>query len=64
MTKHLPYLSEEYGLMPWHFGGEERLTDYEIDAYLAHYRDKKQREQAEVKKARQRTPSRRSSSRR
>jgi len=42
--------------MPWHFGGDEVLTDAEIDAYMRHYKDKKQKEQSDAKKASQKRP--------
>lgn len=43
--------------MPWHFGGEERLTDDEVFAYFKHYQEKAKRENAQAKQAANRSRS-------
>lgn len=35
----MPALTKEYGLLPWHFGGDDELTFREQRAYLDHYDD-------------------------
>lgn len=30
----MPLLSAEFGLLPWHLGGDPWLTDREAEAYL------------------------------
>ena len=48
----MPYLSEDYGLMPWHFGGPAQLTYDEAESYVNHFKKKKEAEAREAKAAR------------
>lgn len=45
----MPALTVEYGLMPWHFGGEDELTYREQRAYLDHYDDLTRRRAREAR---------------
>lgn len=48
-------MSKDFGLLPWHFGGDEVLTYAEMDAYVE---AETQLSKAREKQANQRTPTR------
>lgn len=48
----IPTLTDEFGLMPWHFGGPEHLTYAEIRSYLDYRKKKRDAEEKAAKKNR------------
>lgn len=52
-------MADEYGLMPWHFGGPAWLTYAEASAFIKHYEKKRKAEEKAAKPKNTSRPTRR-----